>query len=94
MKERALWHRYSFFRCGKYLDTIRIDEHLLESEPDELILHLCIASRHGYEESRQPARKGPNCDFRAQLIFHIVHRASDEQALLDTHSHLVSTLEN
>jgi hypothetical protein len=25
-KERALSHRYSLFRCGKYLDTIRIDE--------------------------------------------------------------------
>jgi intraflagellar transport protein 56 len=97
-KERALWHGYSLFHCGKYLEVIRVYEQLLETEPDETNLHLYIASCHfynqDYEDARQSAQKGPNCDLRTRLIFHIAHQLNDEQALLDAHSRLVGTLEN
>ena len=97
-KELALWHGYSLFHLGQYSDAIDVYEQLLKEEPDDTILYLYIASCHFYnqdfDEARSNALRGPQCDFRTRLIFHIAHQKNDEQELFQAHSQLVGTLEN
>ncbi|OHT00759.1 TPR Domain containing protein [Tritrichomonas foetus] len=97
-KELALWHGYSLFHIGQYSDAIDVYEKLLKEEPDDTILYLYIASCHfynqDYEEARSNALRGPQCDFKTRLIFHIAHQTNDEQELFQAHSQLVGTLEN
>ena len=97
-KELALWHGYSLFHLGQYSDAIDVYEKLLKEEPDDTILYLYIASCNFYnqdfEEARANALKGPQCDFRTRLIFHIAHQTNDEQELFQAHSQLIGTLEN
>ena len=81
-KEMALWHGYSLFHLGEYSEAIEVYEKLLEQDPEETIIHLYISSCHfynqDYELARQAAEKGPNCDFRTRLFFHIAHQTNDE----------------
>ncbi|OHT05070.1 TPR Domain containing protein [Tritrichomonas foetus] len=97
-KELALWHGYSLFHQGEYLKAIDVYEKLLESEPDDLSLHLYISSCHYYnqsfDEAQASAEKGPTCDFKTRLLFHISHQRGDDQQLFKAHSELVGTLEN
>ena len=97
-KELALWHGYSLFHLGQYSDAIAVYEKLLKEEPDDTTLYLYIASCNFYnqdfEEARTNALKGPQCDFRTRLIFHIAHQTNDEQELFQAHSQLIGTLEN
>ena len=97
-RELALWHGYCLFHCGQYSDAIELYEKLLKQDPTDTVLYLYIAScqfyNQDYEEARASALKGPECDFRTRLIFHIAHQMNDEQELFKAHSQLVGTLEN
>jgi intraflagellar transport protein 56 len=97
-KEIGLWHGYCLFHSGRYSEAITLYEKLLKDEPDDTILYLYIASCQFYnqefEEARTTAMKGPACDLRIRLLFHIAHQVNDDQALYQAHSELVGTLEN
>ena len=108
-RELALWNGYSLFHLGEYQKAIEVYRELLseknnsekddiESDLDERLIHLYIAScefyNQDYEAALQEAEKGPSCDFRTRLIFHISHQRNDEEMLLKAHSELVGTLEN
>ena len=97
-RELALWHGYCLFHCGQYSEAIELYEKLLKQDPTDTVLYLYIAScqfyNQDYEEARASALKGPECDFRTRLIFHIAHQMNDEQELFKAHSQLVGTLEN
>lgn len=97
-KEMALWHGYSFFHCGQYSDAIEVYENLLKQDPSDTMLHLFISScqyyNQDYDEARESAFKGPDCDFKTRLIFHIAHQRNDEEELFNAHSKLIGTLEN
>jgi intraflagellar transport protein 56 len=97
-KEFALWLGYSLFHSGQYSDAIQVYEKLLKSDPSDGVLHLYIAScyyyNQEYSDARQSALRGPQCDLRTRLIFHIAHQLNDEQELLQAHSQLIGTLEN
>ena len=97
-KDLALWHGYSLFHLGEYTEAIEVYQKLLESEPEETSLHLYISSCHfynrDYELARAEAEKGPSCDFRTRLLFHIAHQLGDEQQLFQAHSQLLGTMEN
>ncbi|OHT12941.1 TPR Domain containing protein [Tritrichomonas foetus] len=97
-KEISLWHGYSLFHSGQYSDAIKVYEDILKEDPDDTVLYLYIASCHFYnqdfDEARQAALRGPDCDFRTRLIFHIAHQRNDEEELFNAHSKLVGTLEN
>lgn len=97
-REIALWHGYCLFHCGQYTDAIELYEKLLQQDPTDAVLHLYISSCHfynqDYEEARAAALRGPECDFRTRLIFHIAHQMNDEEELFKAHSQLVGTLEN
>ena len=97
-KDIALWNGYSLFHSGQYDEAIKVYEELLKQEPDDTVLYLYISSCHfynqEYDEARQAALKGPDCDLRTRLIFHIAHQRNDEDELFNAHSRLVGTLEN
>jgi intraflagellar transport protein 56 len=97
-KEIAHWHGYSLFHSARYTDAITLYEQMLKREPEDTTLWLYIASCHYYNqefsEARDAALKGPSCDFRTRLLFHIAHQMNDEQGLYQAHSELVGTLEN
>lgn len=97
-KDIALWNGYSLFHSGLYSDAIELYEDLLKKDPDDKVLHLYISScqyyNQDYEDARESAIKGPDCDFRTRLIFHIAHQRNDEDELFNAHSKLVGTLEN
>ena len=97
-REMALWHGYCLFHSGQYSDAIDLYEKLLKEEPTDTVLYLYISSCQfyiqEYEDARASALKGPECDFRTRLIFHIAHQMNDEQELFHAHSQLVGTLEN
>lgn len=97
-RELALWHGYCLFHNGQYSEAIELYEKLLQQDPTDTVLHLYIASCHFYnqdfEEARAAALRGPECDFRTRLIFHVAHQMNDEQELFKAHSQLVGTLEN
>jgi intraflagellar transport protein 56 len=97
-KELALWNGYSLFHHGDYAEAIDVYRKLLETEPDDTVLHLYISSCYFYEReferAREEAMKGPSCDFRTRLLFHIAHQTNDEQQLFQAHSQLVGTFEN
>ncbi|OHT07657.1 TPR Domain containing protein [Tritrichomonas foetus] len=97
-KELALWHGYSLFHLGEYLEAIDVYKQLLESEPDDISLNLYISSCYFYNQefdlAQEYAEKGPTCDFRTRLLFHIAHKRSDDNQLFKAHSELVGTLEN
>lgn len=97
-KELALWLGYSYFHLGEYSKAIEIYEQLLKDDPDDSILHLYISSCQyycqDYDEAQNSALRGPSCDFRTRLLFHIAHKRGDENQLLKAHSDLVGTLEN
>lgn len=97
-RELALWHGYCLFHNGQYSEAIELYEKLLQQDPTDTVLHLYIASCHFYnqdfEEARASALRGPECDFRTRLIFHVAHQMNDEQELFKAHSQLVGTLEN
>lgn len=97
-KEIKLWHGYSLFHLGKYEEAIDIYNKILKDEPDDTIIYLYISSCQFYlqefEEAKASAEKGPNCDFKTRLLFHIAHQMGDEKQLFQSHSQLVGTLEN
>ena len=97
-KEIRLWHGYSLFHLGKYEDAIDVYENLLKDEPDDTILYLYISScqfyLQEYIEARESAEKGPDCDFKTRLLFHIAQQTNDEKQLLQNHAQLVGTNEN
>jgi intraflagellar transport protein 56 len=97
-KDLALWHGYSLFHLGDYCGAIDVYERLLAREPDDAVLHLYVSSCHFYNRDFEAARaavdRGPSCDLRTRLIFHIAHQTGDEQRLFQAHSQLVGTLEN
>lgn len=92
-----LWKGYSLFHLGEYSQAIDVYQEVMKNEPDE-ILNLYISSCYYYEgdfeNSLNYAQKGPICDFRHRLIFHIAHKQNNEQELFQAHSQLVKTLEN
>ena len=98
MKEIKLWQGYSLFHLGQYEDAIDIYEKLLKDDPEDTINYLYISSCQyyirEYEEAKASAEKGPNCDFKTRLLFHIAHQMNDEKLLFQSHSQLVGTLEN
>jgi intraflagellar transport protein 56 len=97
-KDIILWHGYSLFHNGQYGAAIDVYNRLLEAEPDDTVLYLYVAScqfyNQEYDDARSSALRGPECDFRTRLIFHIAHQTNDEQELFQAHSNLVGTLEN
>jgi intraflagellar transport protein 56 len=97
-RELALWHGYSLFHLGEYSDALDIYRKLLDTDPDDTLLHLYISSCHFYlrefDLARAEAEKGPSGDFRTRLIFHIAHQTNDEQQLFQAHSQLVGTMDN
>ena len=54
----------------------------------------CHFYNQDYELAREEAEKGPSCDFRTRLIFHIAQQTNNEQELFQAHSQLVGTMEN
>ncbi|KAI5549320.1 intraciliary transport [Trichomonas vaginalis G3] len=93
-----LWHGYSLFHSGQYEDAIDIYENLLKSDPDDTTVNLYISScefyLQDYEVARDYANKGPSCDYKTRLLFHIAQQTNDDDALYKTHSQLLGTLEN
>jgi intraflagellar transport protein 56 len=93
-----LWHGYALFHLGEYSAAIEVYEKMLKDDPEDTTVNLYIASCHfynrDYEEARSAALRGPQCDFRTRLVFHIAHQTNDEQELFQAHSQLVGTLEN
>lgn len=97
-KDLALWHGYSLFHLGEYTKAIEIYQKLLESEPDDTSIHLYISSclfyNQEYDAAQESAEKGPSCDYRTRLLFHIAYKRNDEAQLLKAHSELIGTLDN
>lgn len=97
-KELALWHGYSLFHLGQYTEAIEVYNKLLQQDQDDTILNLYISScqfyNQDYEQARISAEKGPSCDFKTRLLFHIAHQTNDDQQLYQAHSQLLGTLEN
>lgn len=97
-KELALWHGYSLFHLGEYTKAIQVYEKLLEQDPEDTSLHLYISSCHfynqDYDAAQISAEKGPMCDLRTRLLFHIANKRNDETQLFKAHSDLIGTLEN
>ncbi|EAY14740.1 hypothetical protein TVAG_038480 [Trichomonas vaginalis G3] len=97
-KDMKLWHGYALFHSGQYDDAIDVYEKMLKEEPDDTMLWLYISSCQFYlrdfENARDSANKGPNCDFKTRLLFHIAHQTNDDKQLLESHSQLVGTLQN
>lgn len=97
-KDLALWKGYSLFHLGEYTKAIEVYNQLLKEDPDDMNLFLYIASclyyNQEFEEAQAYAEKGPSCDFRTRLLFHIAHKRGDDQQLFKAHSELVGTLEN
>jgi intraflagellar transport protein 56 len=97
-KEIALWHGYSLFHNGQYSAAIAVYNKLLKDEPEDTVICLYVAScefyNQDYDDARSSALRGPPCDFRTRLLFHIAHQTNDEQELFQHHSNLVGTLEN
>ena len=96
--ELELWKGYSLFHLGEYNAAISLYEKMLKKNPENTILHLYIAScqfyNKDYEEARKSAEKGPMCDYRTRLIFHIAQQLNDQDTLYEAHSQLVGYLEN
>lgn len=92
-----LWKAYALFHLGNYAEAIDVYESLMKEEPDDT-LNLYIASCYyytaDYENAKKYAEKGPQCDLKIRLQFHIAHKMNDEQELFQAHSQLVGTLEN
>lgn len=97
-KDLALWHGYSLFHLGEYSDAIDVYTKLLKEDPEDSILNLYISSclfyNQDYQLAREYADKGPSCDFKTRLLFHIAHQTNDETQLFQAHSQLIGTLEN
>lgn len=97
-KEMALWNGYSLFHLGTYSDAIEIYEKQLKDDPSDIILNLYISSCHfyngDYDSAQEFAMKGPNCDLKTRLLFHIAQRRHDDQQLFKAHSEMMGTLEN
>ncbi|KAH0789983.1 TPR Domain containing protein [Histomonas meleagridis] len=97
-KEMALWHGYSLFHLGDYAGAINVYKKLLQEEPENTNLYLCISSclyyNHEFEEAKKAVEKGPEGDYRTRLEFHIAQQLNDEQLLFKAHSKLVGTMEN
>ncbi|KAK8882539.1 Intraflagellar transport protein 56 [Tritrichomonas musculus] len=97
-KELALWHGYSLFHLGEYTKAIELYQKLLEAEPDDNTIYLYIASclfySQEYDAAQEAAEKGPSCDYRTRLLFHIAHKRNDETQLFKAHSELIGTLDN
>lgn len=97
-KELALWHGYSLFHLGEYPKAIEIYQKLLESDPDDTNIYLYIASclfyNQEYDAAQEAAEKGPSCDYRTRLLFHIAYKRNDETQLFKAHSELIGTLDN
>ena len=97
-KDLALWKGYSLFHLGDYTKAIDVYNQLLKEDPDDTNLYLYIASclyyNQEFDEAQMYSEKGPSCDFRTRLLFHIAHKRDDDQQLLKSHSELVGTLEN
>ncbi|EAY07626.1 TPR Domain containing protein [Trichomonas vaginalis G3] len=93
-----LWKGYCLFHQGKYQEAIDLYNQMLEKDPNNLILHLYISSCLFYlkefDEAKAEAEKGPQCDYKTRLLFHIAHQQNDEELLFQSHSKLVGTLEN
>ncbi|EAY09929.1 hypothetical protein TVAG_482030 [Trichomonas vaginalis G3] len=97
-KELQLWHGYCLFHSGQYEDAIEIYKGLLESDPDDTTVNLYISSCEFYlrdfDAAKQYAEKGPSCDYKTRLLFHIAQQTNDDDALYKTHSQLLGTLQN
>ena len=97
-EELQLWKGYSLFHMGEYDAAISLYQKMLEKQPENTILHLYIAAcqfyNKDYEEAKKSAEKGPNCDYKIRLLFHIAQQLKDEDAVLQAHSQLVGYLEN
>lgn len=97
-REMALWNGYSLFHLGKYSEAIEIYEKLLEEDSSDLSLNLYISSCHfyngDYELAQDSVMKGPNCDLKTRLLFHIAQHRHDDQQLFQAHSAMTGTLEN
>ncbi|OHT10892.1 TPR Domain containing protein [Tritrichomonas foetus] len=97
-KEIALWHGYALFHLGQYSDAIEIYEKLQVEDPNDQFLNLYLSSCHFYnqdfDKAHEYAQKGPDCDLKTRLIFHISQQRHDEEQLFQAHSQMIGTLEN
>lgn len=97
-KEMQLWHGYSLFHLGQYEEAIEIYKKLLETDPEDTTVNLYISSCEFYlrdfEAARAYAEKGPQCDYKTRLLFHIAQQTNDDDQLYKTHSQLLGTLPN
>lgn len=97
-EDLLLWKGYSLFHMGDYNGAIDLYTKMLEKNPENTVINLYISSCHfynkEYDEALSFAEKGPSCDYRTRLIFHIAHQRNDTDSLYEAHSQLIGTLDN
>ena len=47
-----------------------------------------------YQEAKDAAEKGTECDLKTRILFHLSHKLSNEDELMTYHRQLEETLEN
>ncbi len=73
-------------------------QELLTKNPDNKHLHLFIASCHyylqSYEDAEAAALKGPANPLQNRILFHVAHKRTDENKLMQYHQKLGDSVED
>ncbi|CAE1178741.1 TTC26 [Acanthosepion pharaonis] len=93
-----LWVAYCLFHLGDYKGAMEIYEKV--TKRDKFIpevwnyLACCYFLLGMYPESSEASHKGPKTGLQNRLLFHLSHKFSDENSLMDYHQNLQDILED
>ncbi|XP_030025017.1 intraflagellar transport protein 56 isoform X2 [Manduca sexta] len=90
------WCAWCWFHLGEYrraLDaylSVRDTPNLTPRLADNIDIDIAICYFYlgMYVESREAAEKAPRCTLKNRLLFHLAHKLSDEEGLMQTHAAL------
>lgn len=93
-----LWVSYCLFHLGDYKGAMELYEKVTKRNkfaPEVWIYLACCYFLLGmYPESKEAALKGPKTGLQNRLLFHLSHKFSDENSLMDYHRNLQDILED
>lgn len=91
-KDLLLWIGYCAFHVGNYKRAEEAYHELINAHDVSKSIHLYIACcyfhQQMYEEAEREVEKAPEDPLKNRLLFHIAHRTSDENKLMNYHQKL------